>query len=188
MPAKIVSEKNEALAHKARAGDVLASSELINRLSGDVEAMAAVLSEYGIEKADLVQEGMIGLLSAISTYKSGKNASFKTYAKVCISNSMISELRKLSQKGHIPVEKIVSIGENEDVRSVSSPEEDFLEKERLGNLLLAVKGVLSEYEYQVFNMYVSGYSKMEISSFFSKSEKSISNALCRIRCKLKALN
>lgn len=183
-----VALKNEALVDKACAGDTSASGELVKRLSVDVEFMAYALSEYGIEKADLFQDGMIGLLGAISTYKSEFDASFRTYAKACISNSMITELRKLSQKKQIPKDKIISIDSRISNQTVLSPEENLLEKERLNNLQKRIRNALSDYEYQVFNMYIHGYSYKEIGQSVSKSAKSVANALCRIKHKLKTID
>ena len=65
-----------------------AINELIIRYKPVVEAIAVKYINSPLEKEDLVQEGMIGLLAAINSYKKEKGASFGTYARRCINNSI----------------------------------------------------------------------------------------------------
>jgi DNA-binding NarL/FixJ family response regulator len=46
---------------------------------------------------------------------------------------------------------------------------------------------LSSYEYLIFEMYSSGQKGKEISSKIGKTEKSVNNAICRIKAKLNGL-
>lgn len=185
-----VALNDDDLAGIACGGDAVALGELIKRMSSVVDYMAYALSGYGIEKADLVQEGMIGLLGAVSGYnlKSKSKASFRTYAKACISNRMITQVRKLSQKKRIPADKIVSIDENIKSSSAADPEESFIEKERESDLNKKIESLLSAYEYAVLNMYLGGYSYREIGNTLSKSEKSVANTMCRLKRKLKVID
>ena len=47
-----------------------------------------------------------------------------------------------------------------------------------------IKKSLSEYEHDILVYYLKGYSYREISEHFSKKEKSIDNAIQRIRKKI----
>lgn len=47
-----------------------------------------------VNKEDLIQAGMVGLLEAIRSYDSGQGASFKTYAGIRIRGSMLDEVRR----------------------------------------------------------------------------------------------
>lgn len=62
--------------------DKTAIGELIARYICTVEFLA---KKYGAEvHEDLVQEGLMGLLGAVRTYREDKNAKFSTYATKCI--------------------------------------------------------------------------------------------------------
>ncbi|MCI0667238.1 MAG: sigma-70 family RNA polymerase sigma factor, partial [Methylococcaceae bacterium] len=47
-----------------------------------------------VQKEDLIQAGMVGLLEAIRSYDSSQGASFKTYAGIRIRGSMLDEVRR----------------------------------------------------------------------------------------------
>ena len=67
-------------------GNEKSIDELINKYRSSVEAIAMKYINSPLEKDDLVQEGMIGLLAAIKSYNSNKGAKFLTYACRCIDN------------------------------------------------------------------------------------------------------
>ena len=69
-----------------------ATNELILRYKSLVEVVAMKYINSPLEKDDLVQEGMIGLLAAINSFNCNKGASLNTYACKCISNSIQTAL------------------------------------------------------------------------------------------------
>ena len=72
--------------------DKTAIGELIARYICTVEFLA---KKYGAEvHEDLVQEGLMGLLGAVRTYREDKNAKFSTYATKCIKNKIISSVHR----------------------------------------------------------------------------------------------
>ena len=82
--------------------------EMIEKAKTDVDAMEKLLLQYkplvnsiarkyfllNGDMDDLVQEGMIGLYKAISTYSADKNASFKTFASICITRKIQTKIKK----------------------------------------------------------------------------------------------
>ena len=135
------------------------------------------------EKEDLFQEGMIGLLRAVRTYN-GTSAAFATYASSCISHSIISAVRRyIKQNG-----SSVSLDDQSDgLISESSPESDFIDRESGSILYDRVFSELSAFERRVFELYLSDSSYLQIASRLGKDEKSIANAVYRIRRKLKEM-
>ena len=135
------------------------------------------------ETDDFIQEGLIGLLKAIRTYD-GKSSSFVTYASVCIKSNIISAVRKFNRHYNT----LVPYDDNLDdtVIDVSgSPESDFIDKESVRIIYNKVFSVLSQYELEVFEMYLSDMSYGDMSRKLGKDPKSIGNAVFRIRKKLK---
>lgn len=88
---------NERLCALAQAGDAAARDLLLERNMGFVRKTALELhrqaGESGLDVEDLVQEGCIGLLSAVDQYDAGKGASFLAYAAPAIRNAMTDCVR-----------------------------------------------------------------------------------------------
>lgn len=139
-----------------------------------------------LEREDLVQEGMIGLLAAIKTYKSEKGASFKTYASTCIDNSIQSALRKFNRKKDIPAKEMVEYQEEliPENNGHISAEDSFIAQENIALLNRALSENLSDFENEVLRLHIVGLSYSEIAARLCKSPKAVDNALQRIRKKL----
>lgn len=74
------SGHSERLAARARRGDRVARTALVEQHMGLVRAVAYRYRNLGIPLEDLVQEGAIGLLTAIDEYDPERGGSFSTYA------------------------------------------------------------------------------------------------------------
>ena len=114
---------NEQLCVLAQKGDVQAQEQLVRNNLGYIRKNANELyisnnlenSELGIDRDDLIQEGSISLLRAISRYDSDKKIKFLTYAGPAIRNAMMDlistafsafEQRMQSDKDGIPMKRI----------------------------------------------------------------------------------
>lgn len=88
---------SERLCALAQAGDGAAREQLLERNTGFIRKLALEVygkaSESGLDVDDLVQEGCIGLLSAIDRFDAGKGASFLTYAAPAMRNAMTDCVR-----------------------------------------------------------------------------------------------
>lgn len=162
-----------------------AIDELVVKYRPLVEIIASKYINSPLEKDDLVQEGMIGLLAAINSYKQDKGAQFKTYASICINNSVQTALRKFSRLKDIPQESIVELNESiVDSITVLSAEDEFLAKESVSTLTEVLYEGLSSFENEVLRLHMVGKSYAEIATMLGKNTKAIDNAIQRIRKKL----
>lgn len=75
-----VAGHSERLAARARRGDRIARARLVEEHMGLVRSVAFRYRDLGLATEDLVQEGAIGLLTAIDEYDSSRGASFSTHA------------------------------------------------------------------------------------------------------------
>ena len=98
----------------------------------------------------------MGLLSAIRSFESGRDASFRTYAEVCIRRRLYSAIRAAQGNKHFPLNHSVSFepplfdGTNAYLfSSEESPEDVIIGREELRERLAALKGQLSEFEAKV---------------------------------------
>jgi RNA polymerase sporulation-specific sigma factor len=179
----------------AAGGDSLAEETLLSRYSRTVRACARPLFLMGGDSEDLIQEGMMGLLSAIRQFDTASNVPFKSYAELCINRRLFSAVKSASRLKHLPLNSGIPL---DDILSEESmpqaaghpesgrrtTEEQVLDKESEEELLLAFSRYLSDFENRVLKLFLSGQSYTEMSQETGKSEKSIDNAVQRIRRKL----
>ena len=176
----------QKLAALSKEGDADALAELIMRMAPFINNRAETFKGREFEKADLVQEGMLGLLNAVRNYDASKGAAFYSYASSCITNKMIGELRKLSQKKKIPQALIVPSETAEQADAYAAdPQDEIIARENEKIKDEKIKILLSKLEYNVFRLYISGYSYEEMATVLSVSKKSIGNAVCRMKAKIR---
>ena len=182
---------DEDLCMAAAAGDSQCESELVRRYGQLVRACARPLFLAGGDSEDLIQEGMLGLLTAIRSFDPARDTAFRTYAAICIRSRLLSAVRAAQGGKHIPLNHSVSFepplfdGANAHLFStVESPEDVIIGREELKERLDALKGQLSELEAQILPPYLSGLSCGEIARQVGRSQKSVDNAIQRIRRKV----
>lgn len=135
------------------------------------------------EAEDRIQEATMALYTAVKNYDPSKS-SFNTFADLCIKRSVISGLKYANRKKNIPDELVTSI-DCIEVADTNSPEKIFFDKENYKTLTDTIKFELSGLEYKVLQHYLSGDTYSDIAVKLSITEKSVDNALMRIRKKLK---
>ena len=175
---------DEALAEASQQGNKAALSELIGRYRRLAEAAAAGYSGAFPERDDLVQEGMLALLSAAYTYSPVKNASFRTYAGVCVRNRLRSVLKEAAAQKNAPLSDYVPLDAVE-ISGGSEPEGQLISEEETKALYRLFDTELSRLEKQVLICRLRGLSYGEIAQKLQISQKSADNALQRVRSKLK---
>lgn len=170
----------------AQSGDDAYLENAVKNFRQYVEIIASKYSDSPMERDDIIQEGMIGLLSAIRTYDSARGASFRTYANTCIDNSIQSALRKYHRLKDIPVQNFIEYDDG-DISSggdCDSAEDIFIAQESVSLLTKVLQENLSDFENEVLGLYIVGCSYNEMADRLGKTPKAIDNALQRIRRKL----
>lgn len=169
---------------------------LIKKHSPIVKKEIRTMYIIGAETEDLFQEGMIGLFKAIRDFKPDKGATFSTFATMCVKNQVKSAVTAANRKKHHPLNQYISIyasidddgQDNEDLflddGVKSNPEKRIVARENENELINTIKEKLSKLEIQVLNLYLDGLSYVDIGERLHKSDKSVNNALQRIRKKL----
>ena len=149
----------------------------VNRFSGELPSDA--------DREDLRQEALMSFYRATISYDlSREGVSFGLYAQICMTNRLVSCLRlwKRREEGQ------TLLGE-EDIpaaeRSAEDPVASLEAEERLEMLYAVIRRVLSPFEYRIWEHYVRGLAAKEIAVLVGKSEKSVTNAIGRIRKKLR---
>lgn len=188
----ISDEQLQSLAASRQSGAEEALAERYIRL---VRVCARPYFLIGGDSEDLIQEGMLGLLSAIREYDPEKGASFKTYAEVCIHNRIQSAIRSAGRKKHAPLNDGIPLDDVLSDESKSqgaqyfqrSPEEQVLARETENEFSSIYSRCLSRFEAGILDLYLDGLSYQEIAVSTGRNIKAVDNAIQRIRRKLAKL-
>lgn len=176
--------EENALVASAKNGNDEAFKELADRYNGMLTGYVMSLSVPESEREDLMQEALVGLLRAVRTYD-GVSSKFSTYVSTCVRNSAVSWLRKYSRRKHEVISEDVEALAGFDGRNTA--EFQSLDRESTGRLYDSFFSVLSKFEAAVFELYLAEIPYSDIAKRLNKNEKSVDNALQRIKAKLKKL-
>ena len=127
-----------------------------------------------------------------------ESTSFMTYAAICINNKLISAVSADARKKNAPLNGYVSIysmitdetGEEASLSEVLpdteniNPESIILNEEQENLTVNHMLGKLSKLEKEILSYYIEGMSYSEIAQIIGRSEKSVDNAIQRIRAKM----
>ena len=187
-------QPDETLCALATAGNRQAEEVLVTRYNRLVRTCARPFFLAGGDSEDLTQEGMVGLITAVREYDAGKEASFRTFAEVCIRNRLYSVLRASARDKQQPLNQSLSLDDSHfDSNPLTSgtsnlaqrnPEDFLIDREHTAALLSGVRKQLSEFEAKILGFYLDGLSCREIAKAVGKPPKSVDNAVQRIRRKV----
>jgi RNA polymerase sporulation-specific sigma factor len=193
---------DEELIVRLREGEEGITEYIMNKYKNLVRNKVKAMDILGADSDDLIQEGMIGLFKAMRDYDSGRDASFYTFADLCISRQIYTAVQASGRQKHMPLNTYISLysnmaehqgGQAEEVSLVNalaskeerSPEEVLIDRENVENLEKIILKELSAFEKQVLDLYITGMSYTQIAKVLGKDEKSTDNALQRIKAKLR---
>lgn len=157
--------------------------------------MAKILS---VDYNDLYQEALVGFADSLNSYNPSKEASLPTFITVCverrlqvvikragtIKNKLISDSLSLEHtydSFKLPLKEILSDN------SVHDPLENITVEENLEELVTSIKQNLSDSEYEVYSLLISGLKYNEIAILLDKNPKQIDNSIQRIKAKVKKI-
>lgn len=187
-------EKDEVLIRRCRQGDRTALECIMEKYKPLVIKKARSMFLIGGETEDLIQEGMIGLFKAVQDFDPDRETSFYRFSKLCIDRQIYSAVTSAGRKKHSPLNGYVSLSDSEELEweerwrrpsvSAVSPEEALINRERMEMIQEKLGERLSSLEWSVLKLFLEGYSYAQMADKLGKKEKSIDNALRRIKGKL----
>lgn len=179
---KILSD--EELAVLAANGDDESMARLISAVSPIARAKASKFANAGIPDEDLVQEGMLGFLDAVSSFDGSRGVPFRAYAEICINNRIVSAVRANFNNKNAALSNALPF-EDETADSSADPANIVSAKYESENICAFLNSSLSDFERQVIDLRLINKSYSQIASSLGCSEKAVDNALQRIRKKLR---
>jgi len=190
---------DEELLSRHRAGDARAEDALYARYKQIVRSRARTYFLIGADREDIIQEGMIGLYKAVLDYQPERQASFRSFAELCITRQIISAIKSATRKKHVPLNTYISFqrsvpeGDGErpliDVLTssrITDPEEVLIGRENYAAVADSIEHSLSRLERGALQLYLHGYSYQQIADALKIAVKSVDNAIQRVKKKLEA--
>ena len=146
----------------------------------------------GFELNDLIQEGMIGFSVALNTYNEKRDASFFTFARMCIIRKISSSITRAKRQKHLILNESISVENiSDDLNKKekifmdydSNPENILITDENIREIMNDIERDLTNLEKEVFELRTAGFNYKEIAELLEKTPKSIDNAISRIKTK-----
>lgn len=151
--------------------------------------------KIGLEVDDLIQEGYMGLVSAIKNYNPDDKTLFYTYALISIKSKIVNCLRSNSCKKHYCLNQSISLSKpvvsdrdltlSDFIIDNNSVVPDSIVQER------ELTGLVKDYLYAldfdmaaIMELMINGFSSIDIARLLDLSNKNVSNNIFRIRKKL----
>ena len=191
---------DEELISRLRDGEEDIIDYIIEKYKGLVKQKAKSMYLLGADHDDLLQEGMIGLYKAVRDYDFGRDASFFTFAELCITRQLYTAVQASQRKKHSFLNGYVSLyekqGEQDENQTellqvlssdTKDPEELTIDRENLEQFELAIEQEMSTFEKQVMELLLIGMSYTEIARVLGKTDKAIDNAIQRIKTKVRKI-
>lgn len=147
------------------------------------------VTHHGIEINDIMQEGFIGLDEAIRNFSQDNEATFYTFATLCIDRQILNFLRKINGNKDRILNEAIMLDDSleKTLKDSYDIEEGLLGKDNHTEITKKIKDNLTDFEKRVFDLRIKGYSFEEIAKNLDKDLKSIYNTLQRIRIKVKKI-
>lgn len=172
----------------AQGGSQPAFEALLERYAPLIDSMTARFALPALslqDREDLHQEAVVAFYRALMRYDTAQDQiPFGYFAKECIRNRLISHLRTLKHLEHtvsLEEEPIPAEGELS-----ADPADMLVQEENYSALCQQVCGILSDYENRVWWLYLAGRTAKEVASLLGTEERSVQNAIYRIRKKLRS--
>lgn len=200
LKSKYADTPDEELILRIREGENGITEYILDKYKNLVRSKAKSMYILGADSEDLIQEGMIGLFKAIRDYDIGRDASFSTFADLCVSRQMYTAVTASGRKKHMPLNTYISLSasledgkdetggeslENTISSGADNPEAIMIDRENVEDIEHFIDSELSGFEREAVELFLTGMSYVQIAKVLGKDEKSTDNALNRAKNKIK---
>lgn len=146
-------------------------------------------SHHGIDVNDIMQEGFIGFDEAIRSFSQDDGATFYTFALMCIDRQIFNFLRNTTRGKNRILNEAITLDDNLEkvIKDNTDVEFSFFYRDYEKKLIEKTRQELTNFELQVFDLRIIGYTFEEIANTLDRDVKSIYNTFHRIKMKFKKI-
>lgn len=152
----------------------------------------------GYDYNDLYQDALVGFADALNSYRDDKDTALSSFITLCvdrklhvaiikagrIKNKVLNESLSLE---HVYDQFAVPLMDLLSDNSENDPLENILKEEKLQELNMKIKEELSDSEYEVYSLMISGLKYNEIAILLDKNLKQIDNTMQRVKSKIRKI-
>lgn len=185
---------DKEIINAAKNGDSEAFNKIFKKLKPLILFQNKKIFFIGGDKADVIQEILIGIFYAIKDFDENKKSSFTTFALLCIKRRLISSLKKYNSYKNRILNNTILLSDEEVKNNFKSfnksyiydsPEELYLCKEKIKELKKYLEDNLTPMEYEIYQYLLLDINYINIATQTGRKIKSVDNAIQRIRQKIK---
>ena len=192
---KYMDMTDDKVVELVQLGDNNALNYIMNKYNNVVNIKASKFFAVGVEKDDIIQEGLIGLYKATKSYDGEKQNSFKSFANMCIERQLITAVKSANRQKNIPLNSAFSLNtpayddsetdalEILALNFVEDPLDTIANREYFFQIESKIDENLSDFERKVLVQYKQGKSYVDIAREVNSKVKSVDTAIQRIRKK-----
>lgn len=192
---------DESIVKMAQEGSGTAYEYLINKYKELAKIKSKTYYIAGGDNEDVIQEGMIGIFKAIRDFDEEKDASFRTFAELCVTRQITNAIKGANRQKHQILNESVPLhmgdGDHDDGHGAyaehfasnspdTDPESMMLMKEVVDYLKENDQDIFSPLESRVWNEMLKGRTCREIAMEMRRPVKAVDNAIQRIKKKIES--
>ncbi|MBQ8659424.1 MAG: sigma-70 family RNA polymerase sigma factor [Bacilli bacterium] len=164
----------------------------------EVKKYLNMANMLGYDYNDLYQDGLVGFADALNSYRDDKDTALASFITLCvdrrlhvaiikagrIKNKVITDSLSLEHtysQLQVPLMDLLSDNSKND------PLENIIKEEKLSELIEQIKEELSDSEYEVYSLMISGLKYSEIAILLDRNLKQVDNTVQRVRNKIKKI-
>ncbi|WP_312643335.1 sigma-70 family RNA polymerase sigma factor [Hydrogenoanaerobacterium sp.] len=185
---------DDELVSKAKTSEPDAFATLIVRYEPIARTLVKGYNIAGLESDDLTQEALTGLIKAVRSFDCNCNVPFRAFALLCMKRQVQTAIKAGLAGKQQPLRDYIPFDDSPELsvytpgdHRTESPESIVIMEEEAKTREKQMKSLLSAFEQEALNLYLSGHSYEEMSTRMKSTVKSVDNALQRVRRKLRSM-
>lgn len=152
----------------------------------------------GYDYNDLYQDALVGFSEALNDYRDDKAAALSSFITLCVDRKLQVAIIKAGRLKNKLIAESLSLDYKYDQytsplrdlisdNSINDPLENIVKEEKLSDLTKRIETILSEGEFEVYALMISGLKYGEIALLLNKNPKQVDNTIQRVKNKIKKI-
>ena len=155
-----------------------------------------MLKRFNVDMQEAYSECNVGFSNGLKSYDEEKDASLVTFVTICIERRLGNLIRKYKNEKHKVMQETYSLDyDYKDGSLLDTIKDDYIRDplidmasdEKVEEIIEEAKFVLTNREFEVFNLMAAGFDYKEIAAILKKTNKQVDNTIQRIKIKMKKI-
>lgn len=164
----------------------------------EIKKYSNMANLLGYDYNDLYQDALVGFSEALNDYRDDKAAALSSFITLCVDRKLQVSIIKAGRLKNKLIAESLSLDYKYDQytsplremisdNSLNDPLENIVKEEKLSDLTKKIEAILSEGEYEVYALMISGLKYGEIALLLNKNPKQVDNTIQRVKSKIRKI-